>query len=480
MTEELFIFEIARYLKEQLYVKLDKLDGSDICLLYEPKNLIIAPTNIKLTNILVTWIKNAGLVETFWDLVKYETINNLKRGLVHILNYQYHSVAVKVKEIKVLKATFIPIDALEEYDIQPIDGESIWINGNWRNELGVNDRTEYGEVTFTDIDGISLKIGDQLIPLSGIDHHVKESYRQMYFWDMLRDVYVNRKKSVNVYREQCLNFKSDLKTRDFALLMSKLRYNLYIRKDDIEIPENYHQYFEEVYNIEEFIDNSNQILFTGTHLEEQLEKKQTMLGIYNPEKLGTDYNLHAWVNVETAEIQKKTKASGVEEVNIKTVYALKPQYSYYFCSSYFEDLFLEILQELEIDTLHDVELSLSDNPGTPFIEVDNFVRKNDGTIVFIENKTTLSRYNIDETLGKISKFHKVMSDNYPSVCVEYMLIAPYKNDTVEEAYSFFTNADSCSPTDFYLPLSRFNGIKLHCVIEPEYEKLRDIMAAQLK
>ncbi len=480
MTEDLFLIEIASYLKGLLYDNLDKLNGSDILLLYVPNGQLIAPAKSKLTPTLASWIKKAGMMKAFLDLVKFEPINNCKETLLQLLNDQYFGTAVKVKEINRLKATHIPMTAIKDYEIQPIDNESIWINEQWRKDLEVEKETEYGEVSFPDIDGISLKVGRFLMPLTGIDQHVREDAKQDYFWAMLYNIYVNRKKTVNIFRKRCDDFKVALKTSEFAHLMSRLQYNLYIRKDGHSLPEAYRQYFEEVYNIEEFLDKSNQILFTGTFLEEQLQNKQTMLGIYNKEKDGTDYNLHAWVNVETAEKQKKIVASGVEEISIKTVYALKPQYSYYYCSAYFEDIFQEILQELEIESLHDVELSQSENPNSTYIEVDNFVRKQDGTIVLIENKTTLNRYNIEETVTKIAKFHQVMIESYPSVRMEYLLAAPYKDNTVEEGYSYFTNSKGFNSTNFFLPLARFNGIRLHCVIEPEYEKMKSLMSKLLK
>lgn len=480
MTDELFLIEIASYLKEQLYTHLSELNNTDIHLLYEPKKLLIAPAKTKPAQTLISWIRHIGLMKTFLDLVKYEPIVKSKETLSKLLNDQFFGAAVKATEITTLKATFITVNALKGFEMQPIDPESIWINKQWCEVLGVNNDTEYGEVKFPDVDGISLMVGDLLVPLTGIDSYVKEEYQQDCFWAMLNDVYANRKKSVSIYREQCSGFKTALKTSEFAQLMSKLQYNLYIKKDGQIIPEDYRQYFEEVYNIEEFVKRNNQVLFTGTHLEEQLQNKQTMVGIYNTEKDGTDYNLSAWVNVETAEKQKKTEAGGVQDVNIKTVYALKPQYSYYFSSTFFEDVFQEMLQELGLAMLHDVELSLSENPGTPYIEVDNFVRKQDGTIVFIENKTTLNRYNIEETVGKITKFHQVMKDNYPAVNMEYLIVAPYRNNTVEEAYSYFTNMDGCSLSDFFLPIARFNGVRLHCVVEPEYEKLKATMTELLK
>lgn len=480
MTDELFLIEISRYLKGFLYANLDKLDGTVIQLLYEPKGLLVAPSRNKPAQALIAWIKRAEMMKAFLDLVKYGPVCNLKETLVKLLNDQYFGAAVKANEESALKATVIPINALEGYEVLPVDPESIWINNKLSKELDVNEGTECGEVKFPNIDGISLMIGDFVFPLTGIDLYVKEDAKQNYFWKMLSDIYVNKKKSISIYREQSGEFKAAFKTSEFAQLMAKLQYNLYIKKEGQTVPDAYRQFFEEVYNIEEFIDKNNQILFTGTHLEEQVQNKQTMLGIYNTEKDGTDYNLHAWVNVETEDRQKKTEAGGVEDISIKTVYALKPQYSYYFASTYFEDLFQEVLQELGIETLHDVELSLSENPGSPYIEVDNFVRKQDGTIVFIENKTTLNRYNIEETVSKIAKFHQVMIDSYPSIHIEYLLAAPYMNDTVEEAYSYFMNVEGCTATNFFIPIARFNGIRLHCVIEPEYEKLKAMMAELLK
>lgn len=480
MTDELFLIEISRYLKGFLYANLDKLDGTAIQLLYEPKGLLVAPSRNKPAQALIAWIKKAEMMKAFLDLVKYGPVCNLKETLVKLLNDQYFGAAVKANEESTLKATVIPMNALEGYEIFPVDPESIWINNKLSKELGVNEGTECGEVKFLNIDGISLMIGDFVFPLTGIDLYVKEDAKQNYFWKMLSDIYVNKKKSISIYREQSGEFKAAFKTSEFAQLIAKLQYNLYIKKEGQTVPEAYRQFFEEVYNIEEFIDKNNQILFTGTHLEEQVQNKQTMLGIYNTEKDGTNYNLHAWVNVETEDRQKKTEAGGVEDISIKTVYALKPQYSYYFASTYFEDLFQEVLQELGIETLHDVELSLSENPGSPYIEVDNFVRRQDGTIVFIENKTTLNRYNIEETVSKIAKFHQVMTDSYPSIQIEYLLAAPYMNDTVEEAYSYFMNVEGSTATNFFIPIARFNGIRLHCVIEPEYEKLKAMMAELLK
>ena len=108
------------------------------------------------------------------------------------------------------------------------------------------------------------------------------------------------------------------------------------------------------------------------------------------------------------------------------------------------------------------------------------VRKQDGTIVYIENKTTMNRYNIEETLNEVSKFHEIMSNSYPNVRMEYLMVSPYQNETVEEGFSYFTKAEGCSVTDFKIPVARFDGVNLHCVVEPEYDKLIEKMETLLK
>jgi hypothetical protein len=223
------------------------------------------------------------------------------------------------------------------------------------------------------------------------------------------------------------------------------------------------------------------VLFTGTQTEEQIENKQTILGIYNSEKAGTEYNLQAWIHSESADKQVLTTSGNTtNNVGVKTVCALKPHLSYYFSSDYFEDMFREVLKECHIDSFSNFELYNSDNPNACYLEVDNMVKKQDGTIVYIENKTTLNKYYIEDTINEIVRFQQYINENYPQVQVEYLLVAPYYNETVEEGYSFFTNADGRSVTDFYVPVASLNGVKLHCLVEPVFNKLKQKMEQLLK
>ena len=486
ITVEIFGAVIARRLKQILYENMDKLQGSCVEIMYATKGLMVASANQKMTSVLVRWIKKAEMMKKFLDMVLHSSIDDSKETLVQLLNDQYFGPAVQIQELTLLKATPIPLCAVNDANVLPVDSSSIWFSQKYCELLNVAPGVQYGEVVFSDIDDKSICVGEWLIPLTEIDHHVKEQYRQSYYWEMLNNVYTFRKPDVCAYRNKCEDFKAAMKNRKFALLMSKLQYNLYIKKNEQEIPEEYRTFFEEVYNIEEFLDNNKQILFTGMHTEEQLENKQTMLGIYQTEKTGKGYNLHAWINADSVEMQTKTTSGCTKSLFIKTVYALKPHYSYYFSSKYFEDLFQELLKELNIETLHDVELYQSEKPDKSYLEVDNFVRKADGTIVLIETKTTLNKYNIEEMLGKVVKYHKMIVSNYSSVRMEYLIVAPYQNATVEETYSFFTNSeDSTNPNvsslvDFYLPVAQFKGVRLRCVTIPDYVSLKNKMEQLLK
>lgn len=480
VSEELFLIDISRFLENYLYTKVDCLEKTGVKLIYRNQGLLIAPSTPKPVNSLITWIKKSGVIGKFLELVNNPGIYSMKDTLINLMNEQSFGQSVMVERNGPLKGTLIKKEMVKSFNHQPIDNEAIWLCDEWQRRSEVKANTEYGEVRFPDIDDCSISIGDYILPLTGIDQFIKPEAASEYFWIMLNNVYALRGKRASVFREKCTEFAKDMKKSDFALLMKKLQFNLYIRKDSEGIPKEYKQYFEEVYNIEEFKEKTDQLLFTGSHVAEQIQNKQTMLGLYATQKEETEFNLRAWINVDSTGKQRITKGNGDSEVNIQTVYALRPQYSYYFCKDYFEDMFAIVLNSCNVEHISNFELSKNDNPAYCYIEIDNMVRRQDGTIVYIENKTTMNRYNIEETLNEVSKFHEIMTNSYPNVRMEYLMVSPYQNETVEQGYSYFTKAEGCSVTDFKIPVASFDGVNLHCVVEPEYDKLIEKMENLLK
>lgn len=478
VTEESFLVALSRYIEDFLYEQRSYLEKTEILLLYRSQSILIAPAKTG-KEALVSWIRKSGIIDKFLDLINNANITSLKKSLTNFLNKQYFGSSVKMTESS-LKGTFVPKSFVVNYKEQPIDEESIWICSKWKSKIGAQEDTQYNEVFIDGVDGICLSIGDWILPTVYIDDVVTSEASAEYFWAMLNDVYAQRVNKKSIYRDRCNDFVEALKYAEFANLMTNLQYNLYLPKSSTLIPAKYKSFFEEVYHIEQFKEEANQILFTGSHVTEQVENRQTMFGLYRTVKDNTEFNLRAWINVETNKSQKLTTSKGEENIEIKTVYALKPHYSYYLCKDYFEDMFADMLKESDIIDLGNFELYKSDTPDQCFIEIDKMVKKEDGTLVYIETKTTLNRYNIEDTLNEVTNFHQIMTMNYPNVQIEYLLVSLYHNETVEDRFSYFTNIEGNSVKDFKIPIARYNGVELHCIVEPEYVKLKGIMERLLK
>jgi len=477
--EESFLVEITHYLEDCMYKKVCLLENSDILLLYRTKHIFISLAKKRAQVDLINWIKQVKLMDDFLDLVNNTGISNIKETLSKFINEQYFGNYVHVKESEI-KSTFIPKKFIKDYTELPIDEDSIWLCSNLKEKLGVQENSKYSEIVFPHYDGYCIAINDYILATEYIDEMVTPEFSTEYFWSMLNNVYAQRIARRNIYHEKCQDFANAFRNAEFAKLMKNLQYNLYLQQLPTETPDKFKQFFEEVYNIELFKDEANHILFTGSHVAEQVDNKQTMFGLYKTEKNDTEFNLRAWINVETANRQKMTTGSGERIVEIKTVYALKPHYSYYFCKDYFEDMFADLLGESGITSLSNFRLYKSDAPDKCFIEIDQMVRKTDRSLVYIETKTTLNRFNIEETVNAVTRFHQIMVDSYPDVQIKYMLVSPYYNKTVEETFSYFINASGSSIHDFKIPIIRYNGIDLHCIVEPEYDKLKARIEKLLK
>lgn len=479
VSEESFLVLLSGYLEDYLYEQSNLLENIGVLLLYRTKRFFIAQAKTKMQPLLINWIKKSGIIDNFFELINSLEINNIREPLAKLMNDQYFGNSIKITELD-LKGSFIPKKIIEKYEELPIDEEAIWLCDNWKTKIGLEETSQYNEVSFPNIDSFGIAMGDWVLPTEYVDHIVKSEYSTEYFWIMLNDVYAHRNNRISKYRDKCSRFANALRETEFANLMTKLRYNLYLSKDDMEKHEEFKEFFEEVYNIERFKKEINHVLFTGSHVAEQVGNKQTMFGLYKTVKNNTEFNLRAWINVETDNSQRLTTSNGEEKVEIKTVYALKPYYSYYFCKDYFEDMFEDMLTESGITSLSNFELYKSDDPKNCFIEIDKMVKKTDGSLVYIETKTTLNRYNIEDTLNEVVKFHQIMINSYPNVQMKYLLVSLYYNETVEDGFSYFTNAEGSSVKDFKIPIARYNGIDLHCIVEPEYAKLKTKMEQLLK
>jgi hypothetical protein len=234
-----------------------------------------------------------------------------------------------------------------------------------------------------------------------------------------------------------------------------------------------------VYSLERLSHCSDLTLFTGVR-EDHNDK--SLLGIYSHTKVESKYNLLHWVVGKEGDNAHIFSGNiNWSDSHIVKAFALKPQYSYYFISKFFEDIFVDVLKELNAKFINNIELKYNGKKETS-IEIDSIIKKNNGSLIVVENKTNLSKENIESTLRKFEKFHSEIIREFPNVDIEYLLIAPYSNDSVEEGFYYFIKSTEKMEEkqrtvnrniyDFSIPFARFENLKLRCIIEPEYSQLK--------
>lgn len=475
------IHDISKYMEAFLYEKINKLSDTNILFLNISDRYLIAPEKGDAKSQLIKWIKQADIYSELFKLFKLKNDYNLKDIFNSLLNDQFYRSNCSVEsEDKIFY--WIPLDFLKEnYKSDFLDPSSFWICNKWKNEYKIDKDSIISEIDINDNkEKIGLAFGNYLLVFDEIFDNIKPEYATSYFWILIENVFSQKVTHSSLFEDDSKKFRQSFKNKDLALLLANLVNNLYI-PDSIEIPAIYKEdLFEEVYNIIHLEEKTNHHFFTSSKKNETDAKEDhTILGLYEVEKQGSEFNLRTWINYRSDGKHSEITHNSNSKKKIDTVYALKPSYSFYYCSDFFEDYFQEILKEINVNFIPNFNLYKYKN-GNPLIEIDCLVNKDDQTLFFIENKTTLNRYNLHDTLIKAENFHKIINDQFPGVNIEYMLVALYKNETVEEAYSYFINENGSSNSDFYVPMAKFRDKRLHCIVEADAETLKHKMEKILK
>ena len=484
-TKDSFLFDIVSFLEEGLYSTFDYFSNTNVFLLYRERNLIIIKGADKSSaqKVISNWIKRYNPIERIFDVIKDANLQKHKESICSLLTDANYARIVKIERTEVLESTLIPKEWInfDSFRISPIDNSSIWIDKHLTSIVGEISTINLNEVTHNNGENIGLTLGDYFLPLNNIDTYIVKQNAVNYFWRMLKEVYSPAKSVASAVPniKQLKPFIEKCKESDFCKLLSFLHHNLYIKGNEKNIPSQFMHLFEEVYSISGLEYLSNFCFYTGIP---NTTSSQTLLGVYEYEKNSSEYNLLNWVNHAENDKHKITRCNNCIEKESQKVYALLPQYSYYFMSKYFENVFTQILKELECDYATNVHLSKTSDPKNDFIEIDALVKKNDHQIVYFENKTTLSKFNIDDTICKIEKFHSFLLDAYPDLTFEYIIISPYCDETIKESYWYFAKNGYEAREDikhytynFVIPLAKFDNISLRCIVEPEYEKMKTLI-----
>lgn len=487
--ENSLLNRIANYLLDDLYNNTSGLKKSGIILLYKRKTAIIKKTNKESTikRVLASWLCSYKPISKLFSFVKEEKIKNLEMQVNTLLTeINYNKVVSASNEIS--WASFaIPSEWLKTDDVklEIVDNASVWVNKCLYDIIGDIEQAEMFDRSYSG-NLIGLDVNKYTIPFVNVDNWIRDDDFQKYFYQMITNVYSTDKAIGDTDVKELKPFIDVAQDAEFCKLLSFLHYNLYLRTDEVDLPGKYSSLFDEVLGLEEITNVDNLQLYVTYPSEEQMKESKTIVGIYEKEKQGTEYNLLNWINT-SEEGLSATVGNKIKDQSYKKVFALRPLYSHYFSSKFFEDNFGMLLKSIGCSYCTNVTFyKVGDNNS--FIEIDAILQKKDGTLVYVENKTNMNKYNVDETISKIEKFHTYMQAKYPLAKWQYLIVSPYCNDTLYDAYRYFINNGEHQQRegvknyilDFIIPIAKFEDVNLQCVVEPEYDLLKEKIAGILQ
>jgi len=477
--EQSILARIAKVLSDELFNNAHLLAKTNIVVIYKHNRIISKCQANELKTILTTWLYNFSPIKHFFSFLKDERIKRLENQMVNLLNRANYSKVIEISDSTIWDSCIIPTSWLTTTELQRaiVDPASVWINTSFVDAKDQDVHERYYSGAF-----VGLDINTVTIPFVNMDKWIHADFFSSYFMQMLKEVYSADKKIGEVARKEIEPFLDVAKNDDFCKLLSYLHFNLYIVASEKSIPDQYKSLFDEVIGIEQISNVDNFQLYVSKPSVDQIRNNATLVGIYEKRKTGTEYNLLNWIHSSEGSNALSLTGSKQSKQNIKSVFALRPQFYYYFVSKFFEDNFASLLKDLNCDCRTNLSLVKKGDTET-FIEIDTIIRKKDGSFLYVENKTTLNKQNIEETIKKIEKFHSYILNAYPLLHFQYLIVAPYCNTTIDDGFRFFIKDDQSEIRndvktkiyDFNIPIAKFPDVCLRCVVEPEYDKLLNKM-----
>ena len=485
IEEDDFIIELNKVIINKIMNDVAFFKNTGTLLLFKDKNILLSNDleAKEIKNTLISFVKSKNPIGLLFDLIKIDALKIYKTQFIRLIHDASLSQIVKINSSQNINSHPIACDILNRDNISslPIDEESVWVNERlfskkYKIDIKPAKPTDISEF-FISNKSIGIKIGDNFIPFDDINMYVKEENSIKFVWELFSYIYVeNTIPRLTSDPEIIIKFKDQIKDERLNNLLSFLVSNLYINtKDGAQIPELYKDFFEEVYQIGN-LDHLNQYSF---YTSSDSVNQHSVLGIYSNSKSGSEYNLLHWIRYnEDSNKHPHYRSINPVKKELPKVYALLPEISFYFASKYFEDMFKQILENIEVDFLFNFNLY---NKGIPdiFMEIDFLIKKSIG-FLFIETKTKLTKYYIEDTISKFSKLHNVLKITHPNINIEYALIAPYCDSNIE-SYKYFIDMGKIEERNnvnnkihsFDIPIPQFENLMLTCLVEPAFNKLED-------
>lgn len=487
--EDLFS-EISNYYNNNVFYKkqiIDFLKESDI-LLINKKDTFFYTVNEKSSKDRITKALKKGKILS--DVIDNISNDKIKNSLIKIDLFEhsaFYSNTVKISKLEgqpilpIINFDFINEDIV---NVELEDFDNYWINiDGYKNKYNVvfNENSDICLVTNKENgEVLGLLIENFLVVYSNVDlsEYIKKEYLFKYYWLLFKNTYSENFNKQLTHSDLVNDFKKKNKEKNLNRLLSNLKNNLYL-DNKIVIEKDFEVFFNKVVLIKNL-----------THLDDyefiipQNTKEMTALGVYSTEKKGSSYNLLHWLDNQNETKLLHFRSTPPTKKNKLPISTLKPEICFYFLEKYFEDLLEDIFKINKFEYLSNIHLSKSFNKFK--CEVDFFV-KGGNKFFYIEAKTKLSKYYIEEFLKKASKIIDLLKPMLiKGIEIEFVLLGGYSDFNVKD-FQYFIDANEVDeynkkrdglnsiPYNFTVPIPDKKGSSVICIAEPEYSKLTKLI-----
>lgn len=486
---------IATYLNNAALEELGKLAGSNILLVNKLQNLLYSfgdendkPKTARTT--LVNFLRDYNIFNKLIDNLKSENVITILTRLQGLRYDEYYGGTITITEKEDILAPYLPFEFLnsELLEADPVDAKDVWINAKkFKKEFDV-DIKETNEVylirskSIGDVPSYELGIryDSVFFPTNTkeVKTFIKPEFLSDFYWLMFKDVYKKGVSRGSIYQDDLLNqFKGDIVDADLSKILSNLINNHYLPSGTLIAGTAFEKYFELVSKINT-LKHVDDFEFYVSDV-----KGKTALGVYSRKKIEKNYNLLHWVATGDPD-EKHHYFKNEERPEIKkpiNIYALKPVIAFYFISKYFEDLLDKAISEVTKDYIKNFELFIN---GATVGEIDFLIRTKT-KICFIEAKTKLTDEYIEQFIVKCD--HLMKSIDTQDLQVEFYIVSAFSDDTCERKKFFIDQATHANyneprvglkskPYYFKVPIPQHKKLELTCIAEPEFDKLKGIIA----
>ncbi|RAI88066.1 nuclease-related domain-containing protein [Algoriphagus yeomjeoni] len=489
-TIQEFFSIIADHFNKALFYDnefLKALKGSDI-LLVDKEATTFLGIGEKAKDRLIPALKSAKILKKLISNLKSDKIQRSLQKIDTFENDIFYKNTIKASKLEGQPLLpYLKLSIINETSVHHniVDRGNYWINDTAYLTLGVDLTGDVEYSVLTDIENdriIGLVIKGILIPYANVDlvKYIKTEQLYNYYWTLFEYSYCTKSTTLKTATDQMLEeFKALTTDAELNQLLSHLKNNFYI-KDKEKINKKFVKFFNDVVILEKLDFLTNYSFLMSSNYQDE-----TALGVYSNERPEKSYNLLHWLNHNGETKINHFRSHAPNEIKKTIIHTLKPAICYYFLEKYFEDLFQKLLENNNYTFLANQKLY---EKGQQFCEIDFLVRT-EKKFYYIETKTKLSKFYIDDFLKKTSKMIKKfrpMTDN--SIEIEYFLIGGYSDNNVDEYQYFITNNGkntdeiynvprpnlNTKPYFFTVPVPDQEGKQITCIAEPEYNNLQNL------